>query len=176
MTNKFVAVLRLLRVKQWYKNVLMFFGIFFGGQLFTISIYPQVLLGFLLISLMSSMNYIQNDIRDIEKDKLHEEKRKKRPLANGDLSKTTAWVIFIILAGIEIYFIIFYYYDLFSLLLLAVYLNGMLYNYVFKRVAFADIIALSMIYSWRTIAGCILIDIMISPWLFVIVFLTAAFL
>lgn len=64
----------------------------------------------------------------------------------------------------------------FSLMLGLMLANGLLYNYFLKDIAFADIISLSTIYIWRALAGCVLIDVTISPWLTIAVFLTALFL
>jgi 4-hydroxybenzoate polyprenyltransferase len=178
MGTKISAIFRLLRVKQYYKNVILFLGVFFGGKLFDYTLYPLLILAFILVSLVSSLNYIQNDIHDIEEDKIHPEKAKSRPLASGDLSLATAKILFIIIAFIEMGAIVYFSIigSTFGLLLVIIYLNGLLYNYVLKNHAFADIISLSTIYLWRALAGCIIVDIMISPWLFVIVFLIALFL
>lgn len=173
--SKIKAIMNLLRVKQYYKNVILFLGIFFGGEILDFAVYPKLILAFILISLVSSLNYIQNDIQDIEKDKLHPEKVKTRPLASGDLSKASAWLIFFIIVAIELIYIIIFR-DMFSVLLIAVYVNGLLYNYVLKNHAFADIVGLSVIYIWRSLAGCVIINIRISPWLIIMVFLLAMFL
>ena len=175
MVSKLVAITRLLRVKQWYKNVILFIGVFFGGKLFAINLYPQLILAFILVCLCSSLNYIQNDIGDIEKDKLHPEKAKSRPLASGDLSKTTAFILFVVIAVIELGFIFFFYnvYPVFCLLLVAMYANGLLYNLYLKNIAFVDIISLATLYIWRSLAGCAIIFITISPWLIIMMFLIA---
>jgi 4-hydroxybenzoate polyprenyltransferase len=175
MAGKIKAILRLLRVQQYYKNVILFVGVFFGGKMFSFHLYPLLILAFILVSLMSSLNYIHNDILDIEKDKIHPEKQKSRPLASGALTKAQAWLIFALIAALEIFFII-YFWNMFSLLLIAIYINGLVYNFFFKNHAFSDVIALSMIYVWRSLAGCVIINILISPWLVVMMFLIAMFL
>jgi 4-hydroxybenzoate polyprenyltransferase len=172
---KIKALLQLLRVRQYYKNVILFVGVFFAGKLFAFSLYPHLIIAFILVCLASSLNYIQNDIQDCEKDRLHPEKAKSRPIASGEITKTQAWIIFCLIAAIELFFII-YYHSLFSILLIALYLNGLFYNLVFKNHAFADVIALSTIYIWRALAGCAVINVRISPWLVIIVFLVAMFL
>ncbi|UYP47307.1 hypothetical protein NEF87_003592 [Candidatus Lokiarchaeum ossiferum] len=175
MASKFKAVFQLLRVRQYYKNLILFIGVFFAGKLFEFPEYPRLLLGFFLICLSSSLVYILNDIMDIESDKIHSEKMLTRPLANGTLSKMFAWVLFFIIFGIEIGFII-YFKNLFSIMIVLVFLNGVLYNFVLKQIAFADIICLSTTYIWRALAGCAILNVRISPWLTITVFLTALLL
>jgi decaprenyl-phosphate phosphoribosyltransferase len=178
MASKIKPILRLLRVRQYYKNVVLFIGMVFGGKLFDLNVYPHLLLGFILVSLMSSLNYIHNDIKDIESDKIHPEKKKKRPLANGDLSVGFAWFLYAIIATIEILGIIYYASigNAFPIYLIFIFITGFLYNHLFKYHAFTDIISLSTIYVWRALAGCAIINIVISPWLFIIIFLVAMLL
>ena len=175
MSNKVKALFQLLRVRQYYKNSVLFIGVFFAGEIFNVELYPQLLLAFILTCLASSLMYIVNDIKDVEADKVHAEKAKSRPLANGDLSVGTAWVILSMITGIIIYFIIVYW-NLFAIFLGLIIANGMLYNFFFKDIAFADIISLSTIYIWRALAGCAIIDVRISPWLVISIFLMAMLL
>src|SRR5206468_7785027 len=92
-----MAYLRLLRPKDWAKNLFLFIPLFFSGELFNASLYPKLLLGFVAFSCIASSIYIINDYRDIEDDKRHPEKS-KRPLASGAVSKSAAIIITILLA------------------------------------------------------------------------------
>jgi len=175
MSTKVKALFQLLRVRQYYKNLVLFIGVFFAGEIFNVNLYLQLVLAFVLVCLASSLMYIVNDIRDKEADKVHPEKAKSRPLANGDLSVGFAWILLIVIAGVEIFFII-YYRNLFSAFLGLIIANGLAYNFLFKDIAFADIISLSTIYLWRALAGCAMIDVRISPWLVISVFLLAMLL
>ncbi|MCK4779907.1 MAG: hypothetical protein KAT57_06965, partial [Candidatus Lokiarchaeota archaeon] len=83
MVNKIKSIFHLLRVRQYYKNMMIFVGIFFSQNIFTTSLYFNLLIGFILLCCVSSFNYIINDIKDIEKDKSHTEKLAKKPLASG---------------------------------------------------------------------------------------------
>jgi len=175
--SKIKNTINLLRVRQYYKNILLFIGPFFGVSLLNFSLYPTLLLSFLVLCAISSINYIINDIYDIEVDKLYPEKLDKRPLASGELSISFAWVITALLSAFILINLIFIIQNLwFSLMTILILITGQLYNFIFKNFSFLDIFGVSFIYIWRTLAGCFLINIFISPWLLVSIFELALFL
>lgn len=177
MTNKIINVLNLLRIRQYYKNVLIFVGIFFSQRLFDTTLYCNLLIGFILLCCASSFNYIINDIIDIKKDRKHFEKIKKKPLASGELSIFFAVGLLIVLGGIFILSIIFLDLNLgFIAIITLMIITGQLYNHIFKRYAFIDIIILSTGYLWRALAGCAIIGEFVSAWLFLAIFEVALFL
>jgi decaprenyl-phosphate phosphoribosyltransferase len=100
MLSKIKSVFHLLRVRQYYKNVLVIVGIFFSQRLFEIPLYFNLTIGFIILCCTSSINYIINDIRDINKDRLHPEKIRKKPLASGDIPIFVAVILLIVLGGI----------------------------------------------------------------------------
>jgi 4-hydroxybenzoate polyprenyltransferase len=173
--NKISQLIALLRVRQFYKNTLIFVGVFFGKKMLDFSLYPFLILGFILLCCASSINYIVNDIRDIEKDRAI--KLEKRPLASGDLSVKFAISVIVLLSGIIVFSLAFIIQNVnFTIMVILIIVTGQLYNHVFKRYAFIDILSLSLIYLWRALAGCLLIEVFISPWLFLAIFEIALFL
>src|SRR3989344_5036584 len=72
---------QLLRVRQWYKNLVVFLALFFSGNLSNGTALGLAFLAFLSLSLVSSAGYIINDFHDLARDRLHPEK-KHRPLAS----------------------------------------------------------------------------------------------
>lgn len=86
MKNTLRNYLRLLRPRQWVKNLAVFAAITFTGELLNVSIFSRVFYGFIIFCGISSAIYVINDLFDVEKDKLHPFKR-FRPLANGDVTK-----------------------------------------------------------------------------------------
>ena len=86
----------LFRARQWYKNLVIFLAIIFGGKLLDIQSWEPLSLGFIALCIISSSNYIINDIIDFRKDRLHPEK-KNRPLAAGKISLVNAFLCFLIL-------------------------------------------------------------------------------
>jgi len=177
MKEKVKDLLNLLRVRQYYKNVLVVLGAFFSENIFDISIYLLLVIGFILLCCASSINYIINDWIDIEKDQKHPEKIEKRPLANGSISKKNAFVILAVLSAIIVFSFIFIIQDWnFMLMLALILITGQLYNHIFKNYAFLDILSLSLNYLWRTMAGCFLVGVFMSPWLFLAIIEIALFL
>ena len=169
-------ILKLLRVRQYYKNVLVFFGAFFSESLLNFSLYSYLIVGFITLCCTSSINYIINDLIDLEKDKLHPEKLKGRPLASGEISKTFSFFLIILLAGIIGFSLIWIANWNFMIMLGLIIITGQVYNLFLKKYAFIDILCLSIIYLWRALAGCFLIEVFISPWLFLAIFEIALFL
>ena len=74
--------IKLIRPKDWAKNLFLFVPLFFAGKFFNPQILLQFWAGFFCFSLVASSIYIINDYRDIEEDKKHPAK-KMRPLASG---------------------------------------------------------------------------------------------
>ena len=67
--------LKLIRVKHWIKNILIFLAMICAKEI-TMTNLKITILGFLSFSFVSSFVYVINDIRDIEKDKKHQIKKK----------------------------------------------------------------------------------------------------
>ncbi|TFG22025.1 MAG: hypothetical protein EU532_14705, partial [Promethearchaeota archaeon] len=171
MVSKIRSILTLLRIRQYYKNTLIFVGLFFSKNLFNFSLYIPLILGFLVMCCVSSFNYIVNDITDIENDKKHLEKLKKKPLASGELSVSFAVIILILLVVITALILVFLIPNMeFTVMILLILITGQLYNHLFKNLAFIDVLILSMGYLWRALAGCFIIREFISAWLFLVIF------
>ncbi len=58
----------LLRVRQWYKNLLIFLGLVFSFNMTNLDLYPPFIAGYVLLCLVSGANYAINDVVDREKD------------------------------------------------------------------------------------------------------------
>jgi len=177
MASKIRSIITLLRIRQYYKNVLIFVSIFFSKRLFEFSLYIPLIFGFILLCCTSSFNYIINDIIDIEHDKKHPEKLKKKPLASGALSTYFAVALIMVLIAIIIFSLLFLIpnWD-FALMIVLIVITGQAYNHFLKNYAFVDILILSTGYLWRALAGCMIIREFISAWLFLVIFEIAMFL
>ncbi len=91
------AILETLRPKQWIKNLVIFAGLVFDGQLLNLQPFLHVLFATLIFCLISGLTYTLNDLFDIKADRLHPQK-KNRPIASGRLSVQHAILLAVILA------------------------------------------------------------------------------
>ena len=97
----FRKLIQSMRPYQWYKNLVIFVGIIFSFNLFSSEMWQRSLFAFIIFCLISGSVYIINDIKDVEKDRLHPTKR-FRPIASGTLSSRTALVVSIFLIIISL--------------------------------------------------------------------------
>lgn len=166
--------LNLFRARQWYKNLVIFLAIIFGGKLLDIQSWEILILGFISLCIISSSNYIINDIIDFRKDRLHPEK-KNRPLAAGKISLVNAFFCFLILLTGGFYLAYLLSVNFF-LLALALFFLNQVYSFTLKNEPFADLISISTNFVIRAVSGSVLINLNISPWLILCTFFLALFL
>lgn len=163
-----------MRPKQWYKNLILFVGIIFSLNLFNLQMWNSVFIAFVLFCMLSGAEYIINDILDLEKDKVHP-KKCKRPIASGKLKITYAFIfatILIITALTGAYFINILFFEI----SLAYFILILLYSLFLKHIVIIDVLTIALGFVLRAIAGCLAINVSISPWLIICAFLVALFL
>lgn len=155
--------LRLLRPRQWTKNLAIFAAITFAGQLFNFEYLEKSFLAFIAFCTISSAIYIINDAFDIQKDRLHPFK-KFRPLASGKIPLSTAYFLAVFLIVLSIY-ISLYITVSFLILLIIYFFLQLFYSMIFKQIAVIDILALAAGYIIRVYAGEFATSLHISVWL-----------
>ena len=79
-------IINLIRVKDWLKNILIFFPLIYSGLLFDQSYYTILILGFITFCTVASCIYMINDILDVERDKQHPIKKFTKPIAAKKVS------------------------------------------------------------------------------------------
>ena len=156
-------ILKLLRPRQWMKNVALFAGITFAGQLFNLELLSHVISGFVAFCLFASATYIFNDILDVAKDKLHPFKR-LRPIASGEVSIPEAIVILSVILGFA-FFVSINTSLLFTLIGVAYIILQILYSTVFKSLTIFDILFIATGYILRILAGEAISNFHTSIWL-----------
>lgn len=155
---------RLLRPRQWIKNLAIFAAITFSGELFEYSVFQNVLIGFFVLCSISSASYIVNDIFDIKNDRLHPFK-KFRPLANNDIKSAPALILAIFLILISLYISITYVTATFFLIVIIYLTIQLFYSTLLKTIAVIDILAIAAGYILRVYAGEFASGFHISVWL-----------
>jgi 4-hydroxybenzoate polyprenyltransferase len=164
-----------MRPKQWTKNVIIYAGLVFDGQLFIPTAFARVTLSFLLLCLAASTVYIINDLVDIERDKLHP-KKKSRALPSGQLPIPLAVSAAILLPTFAI-FIAWLYSPIFSVILLIYIVINILYSFRLKHIVLVDVLTITAGYVLRVAGGAVVISgVKFSPWLYAVIALLALFL
>ena len=156
-------VFRLLRPRQWTKNVALFAAATFAGQLFEPTVLEKVILSVVVFCGLSSATYIINDIFDVRKDRLHPFK-KFRPLAHGDVPLTLGVVIAVILLVLSLFGSLLVTPAFFTVSVVYLIIQ-LLYSTKIKSIAVADILAIAAGYILRVYAGEFATGLHISVWL-----------
>lgn len=168
--------LKLMRIQHYIKNLLVFVPLFFHGSLFKNDKIWSALGGWIVFSLLASVIYIVNDIRDVNKDRMHPTK-KNRPIASGDISVQKAVLLsgILILGVVEISNLI--HASLVAMGYLAIYLVlNLLYSFGLKNYPIIDITILASGFLIRILYGAALTQIKVSNWLYLTVVTMAFYL
>jgi len=168
------ALLISLRPRQWAKNVLVFAGVIFGGQLLDRASLVRAGVAFAVFCLLSSGVYLVNDVVDREADLRHPVKA-RRPIAAGTLPLPVAVIaaLLLLIGGLAVAVavdrafgrIAFVY-----VMLMALYVGAL------KHVALLDVTVIAAGFVLRAWAGAVVVDVPPSRWLFVLTVLLSLFL
>lgn len=177
---QFPHLLRTMRPRQWIKNAFVFAAIAFSEQRLWYTAPRQlviVIAAFACFCLAASAIYLINDLVDIEKDRAHPKKR-TRPLASGKLSPSVATGAAALLIAVALPAAYLIDPDGGFLLTLVTYVivQGVLYSYWLKNIVIVDILTIAAGFILRAVAGAVVIDLSITPWLLVCMGLLAVFL
>ncbi|HUS17274.1 MAG TPA: decaprenyl-phosphate phosphoribosyltransferase [Chloroflexia bacterium] len=169
-----LLLLKTMRPKQWSKNAVVFAALVFAFRFRDVQAVALTFAAFALFCLLSSSVYIMNDLADRAADRIHPRKR-FRPLASGALSPTIATVAcVVILAGtIALAFLINWQ---FGAICVLYFLSQIGYSFWLKHVVIIDVLLLASGFVLRAMAGALVIDVPISPWLYVCVTLLGLFI
>lgn len=161
--QKFNSFLKLIRPKQWVKNVFVFTGVIFGEAPDMQSMLFLAFLAALSFCFISSAVYVFNDIMDRDQDRNHPVKR-FRPIASGEISFLEAVMGMNVLFAIS--FLIGSYVSLTHQLFLLSYLVlNVLYTLRLKHVVIIDVFCIASGFMLRILSGTTGIGIPPSKWL-----------
>ena len=167
--NKVANLLKFMRIKHYVKNFLIFIPLIFSGNLFISKDFLSCVIGFVTFSLLCSVVYIINDIKDVDKDRLHY-KKKGRPLASGIVSIKEAIFLLIILLSIILIIIVLNKFSIMSIIFLFIYfLINLLYSFGLKNVPIIDLVILAFGFVTRVLYGASIINVDVSNWLYLTV-------
>lgn len=164
--KKLKNYLKLIRIKHYLKNLLVFAPLLFSGNLFENNNLINTILAFISFSFIASVVYVINDIRDVEKDRLHPIKE-NRPIASSAVSKTEGIILAIILFIISVSINIFISTSPLSYVILLGYLfMNIAYSFGLKNIPIIDILILSIGFLLRVFYGAVILNINVSNWLY----------
>lgn len=163
-----------LRPEQWSKNLVIFAALVFADRLGDLRSVVLSVAAFLDFCFLSGAVYLVNDVIDYEQDRFHPVKR-LRPIASGRLSRSVAMTSGVILYALSLTAAYLLNPEFFRITLIyTVVTVG--YTYYFKRIAILDVMAISVGFVLRAIAGSKVIGAEASFWLLLCTFLLALFL
>jgi decaprenyl-phosphate phosphoribosyltransferase len=166
--------LKLLRVNQWLKNLMLYFPPFLGGTFFSDCLSPQAQLPFIAFCTASSATYIINDLFDKENDRHHPDKC-SRPIASGYVTAASALLIVAVLLVCSV-LIALNISGMFMLMMAVYFVVSLAYSAKLKDIVLVDIFCISAGFLLRLQAGGAAFSVEISEWLFLSVFLLSVFL
>lgn len=172
--GQFKLVLKVARVGQWIKNIVLFAPIVFSGLLLVKGYAIKVSFAAALFCLLSSAIYIFNDIFDVEEDKKHPFKR-YRPIASGELTLGSAIFLFITLTSVSLWLGSIMSSFFFAAQLGYLFLNIM-YTIWWKRVAIVDVFVIATGFILRIYAGSFVINAHMDVWFLLTVISASLFL
>ncbi|MDO9417100.1 UbiA family prenyltransferase [Pararhizobium sp.] len=158
-----LAVLKSIRVHQWAKNVLIGVPVVLNHDIANVEAIVHAATGFFAFSFLASAVYIINDLSDLTNDRRHP-KKKKRPLASGQMSVpiAAALALSLIAASLALTLLL----PLFFAGVLAFYaVATTAYTFVLKRKLLVDVFTLAGLYTVRIVAGAAATGAELSFWL-----------
>jgi 4-hydroxybenzoate polyprenyltransferase len=167
-------IITLVRPRQWTKNLAVFAGIVFSGQLANTRDLALVALAFVSLVFVTSGLYCINDARDIDRDRAHPVKR-ARPVASGRVSVGQAYALGAVLdvVGLALAWAL----GLPFFACAAAYLVlQVAYTLWLKNIAIVDMLVIAFGFVLRAVAGAVVISVRVSPWLVLCTGLLALFL
>lgn len=175
-------LIRTARPQQWLKNLLLYAGFIFSARTAWSWREPDIwgplllasTVGFVLFSVAASGGYFVNDALDADRDRAHPRKR-FRPVAAGRIPLRVAVATGVLLLGVAAAAALVMDTS-FGLLLVAYVVMINAYSLVLKHVVIVDVIVIATGFALRAMAGAAIIDVPISPWLYVCTTLGALFI
>jgi decaprenyl-phosphate phosphoribosyltransferase len=160
-----MAYIRLLRPKQWIKQILILLPLITLVNEISSIVIKHLLLMVVAFSLVTSFIYIVNDIFDSESDKLDSTKN-KRPIASGDISAKKAFKIGLMILFVP--FTIIYFLPnrtyLYFLVLLYLIINVTYSKFKLKKFNILGMLIVSIGFPIRFVIGSLILQLPFPYW------------
>ncbi|MBI4673195.1 MAG: decaprenyl-phosphate phosphoribosyltransferase [Chloroflexi bacterium] len=192
-------ILQEMRPRQWPKNFFVFLPLIFTVRQYwrpfsdTMWIFLGLTIGaFVVFCFASGFVYFVNDLVDVAKDRAHPHKR-TRPIASGALPENVARITAVALLGLTLAGAVML--DRFSqtfpypagapifpfpyafTAVTATYLVLQIaYSFYLKHIVIVDVFSIAAGFVLRAVAGAAIIQVPISPWLYVLTTLLSLFI
>jgi 4-hydroxybenzoate polyprenyltransferase len=157
------ALLISLRPQEWVKNLLVYAGLVFSLQFDEAGPVAEATVAFLAFCAISSAGYLLNDLRDVEHDRRHPEKR-HRPIAAGLLGTRTATSAALALAALGVVLAFAVNWEV-AALVGGYGLATTAYSLGLKRLVIVDVMTIAGLFILRVVAGAVAVDAQASEWL-----------
>ena len=170
------------RPRQWTKNLIIYLAFLFTANEAWSTLEPSATLGllmkttvaFVIFTALTSAVYLVNDVVDAELDRRHPRKR-LRPIASGRLPAHVASGVAAILSTVGIV-AAFFFETLFGAISLLYVASMIAYSLALKNIVLLDVFIIGGGFVLRAVAGAVVINVPISPWLYICTGLGALFL
>jgi 4-hydroxybenzoate polyprenyltransferase len=172
--RRILALIELLRPRQWVKNAFVLVGLVFGHAWQDPALLAGALAATVAFCLASGAVYAFNDARDADQDRDHPDKR-GRPVARGAVVPAEALAIGAIAAACSLAVAVAAGWKVAEVIAVYLALN-VLYTLGLKRVPVLDVVTIAAGFMLRLLAGTWGIGIEPSNWLLACGFLLTLFL
>jgi 4-hydroxybenzoate polyprenyltransferase len=162
------------RPKQWIKNGFVFAALVFASKLGHADLVARTLAAFVIFCVLSACIYLLNDAADAEADRRHPLKA-NRPIASGRVPARLAVIIAVagIVAGLGVSFALNFRFGLVAAAYVALQIA---YTFALKHLVLIDVFCIAGGFVLRAAAGAAVINVTISPWLYLCTILISLFL
>lgn len=170
-------VVRLIRPKQWIKNLIVLLPVFFGGALLQPEPMTSGLITALSFSFAASSIYCLNDLIDVEDDRRHPVKC-ARPIASGQVSVRKAWGLMGLMFALAMAVLLLLPENRWETggVIVFYWLLNIAYCMRLKQYAIIDVCIVAFGFVLRLLAGGLASGIFLSKWIVLMTFLLMLFL
>lgn len=178
MKDTLLGIWRIIRVRQWIKNLFVLLPVFFGGALTDAPAVTAGVVTLLAFSLAASSIYCLNDIVDVEADRRHPVKC-HRPVASGQVGMVEAWTLMVVMLLLSLATVMLL--DAarrwqVGVVVMTYYVLNVAYCVRLKDQAIVDVCLIAFGFVLRILAGGLATDIQLSKWIVLMTFLLTLFL